>query len=57
MINKLTDFGINLERTGIHTRRTIMIDDLNRSLNYSESLSPSDYKELVVTENCFGKKY
>ncbi len=57
MVDNLTDFGINFERAGIHTRRTIMIDDLTRLLDYSDgnSLSPLEYKELVVDENCLGK--
>ena len=50
MADNLTDFGINFERAGIHTRRTIMIDDLTRLLEHSDSksLTPSEYKELVV---------
>jgi len=57
MVDNLTDFGINFERAGIHTRRTIMIDDLTRLLEHSDgkSLTPSEYKELVVDENCLGK--
>lgn len=57
MNSNLINFGINFERAGIHTRRTIMIDDLTRLLDYSDgkSLSPAEYKELVVDENCLGK--
>jgi len=57
MEQNFINFGIDLERAGIHTRRTIMFNDLERLLDYSEAqdLSSSQYKALIVDENCLGK--
>ena len=54
---QINNFGINYERAGIHTRRTIMFDDLSRLLDYSENkdLTSDEYKSLIVDENCLGK--
>lgn len=57
MKNNNNNFGIDLERAGIHTRRTIMYNDLEQLLDYSENLdlSYNAYRELIVNENCLGK--
>jgi len=57
MLDNFVNFGINYERAGIHTRRTIMFEDLERLLDYSENkdLSPNEYRALIVDENCLGK--
>jgi len=57
MNNNFNDFGMNFERAGIHTRRTIMFDDLAHLLDYSENkdLTLQEYKALIIDENCLGK--
>ena len=57
MTDNFIDFGINYEKAGIHTRRTIMFNDLEQLLDYSENkdLSPDEYRTLIVDENCLGK--
>lgn len=59
MTNKnLKNYEIDLDRAGIHTRRTIMFDDLQKLLEYSdlEDVSKEQYREYVVDQNCLSKK-
>lgn len=56
--NNLKLNGIDLDRAGIHTRRTIMFDDLEKLLEYSdlENISKEKYQEYIVDQNCLSKK-
>ena len=51
-------FGFSLKRSGTHTSRTMMLEELNKLLAYVDrpEADKSDYLQAVVVENCLGKR-
>jgi len=56
--DKLSRFGFRLEKMGVHTSRTMMLDDLQLLLSCISSLdaTKSDYLRAIEEENCLGKR-
>lgn len=57
-INKLARFGFDFESAGMHTSRTIMLDELEALLSYlnNTNVEKADYLEAIDVENCLGKR-
>ncbi len=55
---KLNRFGFNLERGGVHTSRTMMLDELQTLLSEVNSIDAkrSDYLRSIEDENCLRKR-
>jgi hypothetical protein len=56
--DKLSRFGFRLEKMGVHTSRTTMLEDLQLLLSYisSPDAEKSDYYKCIIDENCLGKR-
>ncbi|HUS75001.1 MAG TPA: hypothetical protein VMY43_03235 [Methanothrix sp.] len=57
-ISKISRFGFRLEKVGVHTSRTIMLEDLQLLLSYisSPDATKSDYLKAIKEDNCLGKR-
>ncbi len=57
-INTLSRFGFYFKKGGVHTARTMMLEDLKLLLSYVNSLdaSKNDYLKAIEEENCLGKR-
>lgn len=53
-----TDFGFSFDRGGVHTARTMMLDELEMLLSYVDSTeaSKADYLRAVEEDNCLSKR-
>lgn len=56
--SKISRFGFRLEKVGVHTSRTMMLEDLQLLLSYVSSLdsTKSDYLKAIKEDNCLGKR-
>ncbi|MDI9418478.1 MAG: hypothetical protein QM438_12150 [Euryarchaeota archaeon] len=56
--SKTSRFGFRLEKVGIHTSRTIMLEDLQHLLSHinNPDATRSDYIKAIVEDNCLGKR-
>ena len=56
--SKISCFGFRLEKVGVHTSRTMMLEDLQLLLSYVSSLdsTKSDYLKAIKEDNCLGKR-
>lgn len=56
--DKLSRFGFRLEKMGVHTSRTMMLEDLQLLLSCisSPDAAKSDYLRAIEEENCLGKR-
>jgi hypothetical protein len=56
--NKISRFGFRLEKVGVHTSRTMMLEDLRLLLSYigSPDATKSDYLKAIKEDNCLGKR-
>lgn len=56
--NILTQFGFSLESSGVHTARTMMLEELNNllSLIKNPDAVKTDYFKAITEENCLGKR-
>ena len=56
--NKLERFGFSYERGGVHTSRTIMLDELRALLSFVDKADApkTEYREAILTANCLGKR-
>jgi len=54
----MSRFGFRLEEVGVHTSRTIMLEDLRHLLFYINSpyATKSDYLRAIIEDNCLGKR-
>ncbi len=57
-IETLSRFGFRFEKGGVHTSRTMMLEDIKLLLSYvsSPSASKSDYLQAIEEDNCLGKR-
>ncbi len=51
-------FGFNFNSAGVHTARTIMLEDLNVLLSYvnNPDAVKKDYQKAITEDNCLGKR-
>jgi hypothetical protein len=51
-------FGFRFNSGSAHTARTVMLEDLQLLLSYSNNptSSKSDYLKAIVEDNCLGKR-
>lgn len=56
--HQLSRFGFNFERSGAHTSRTMMLEELRALLTYVDrpEAEKSDYLQVIDVENCLGKR-
>jgi hypothetical protein len=56
--SKISRFGFRLEKVGVHTSRTMMLEDLRLLLSYisSPDATKSDYLKAIKEDNCLGKR-
>ena len=56
--SKISRFGFRLEKVGVHTSRTMMLEDLRLLLSYMSSpdATKSDYLKAIKEDNCLGKR-
>ena len=56
--NNLARFGFYFEQTGVHTSRTLMLDELEVLLSYLDNsgADKADYLKAIDDENCLGKR-
>ena len=56
--SKISQFGFRLEKAGVHTSRTMMLEDLQLLLSYVSSLdsTKNDYLKAIKEDNCLGKR-
>ena len=56
--NPLQAFGFSFERGGVHTSRTMMLDELRTLLSTvaDQEAAKADYLEAIQTANCLGKR-
>lgn len=54
----LTYFGFSFDRGGVHTARTMMLDELEMLLSYVDSTeaSKADYLRAIEEDNCLSKR-
>ncbi|MDD3247491.1 MAG: hypothetical protein PHF18_11680 [Methanosarcina sp.] len=57
-ISTLSRFGFRFEKGGVHTSRTMMLEDLKLLLSYvsSPSASKIDYIKAIEEDNCLSKR-
>ncbi|MGA9188631.1 MAG: hypothetical protein WB014_08755 [Methanosarcina sp.] len=57
-INTLSRFGFYFKKGGVHTARTMMLEDLKLLLLYvnSPDASKKDYLKAIEEDNCLGKR-
>jgi hypothetical protein len=57
-IKKLARFGVDYERAGAHTSRTLMLGELESLLSYLDNPNAErvDYFKAIHEENCLGKR-
>ena len=57
-INTLSRFGFRFKKGGVHTARTMMLEDLKLLLSYvnSPDASKTDYLRAIEEDNCLGKR-
>jgi hypothetical protein len=57
-INPLARLGIDFDRGGAHTSRTMMLDELTAVLSYinDPTAEKSDYVNAIITDNCLNKR-
>jgi hypothetical protein len=55
---QLSRFGFSFERGGVHTSRTMMLEELGALLSYVDrpEAEKSDYLQAIDDENCLGKR-
>lgn len=55
---KLARFGFDFEQAGVHTSRTLMLDELEVLLSYldNSNANKADYLRAIDDENCLGKR-
>jgi len=53
-----TCFGFKLAKGGVHTSRTMMLDELTNLLSHADNskMAKEDYLKLIKEENCLGKR-
>jgi hypothetical protein len=58
MVNKISRFGFKLEKGGVHTSRTMMLEDLHTLLSYvcNPDSTKTDYLRAIKEDNCLGKR-
>jgi len=56
--SKLQQFGFDLDRAGVHTARTIMLDELTMLLSWlqDEGTSQERFRLAIEEENCLAKR-
>lgn len=56
--DNLTKFGFSFEKGSVHTKRTMMLKELEDIFAYApdENTTAEQYFEAIYTENCTGKK-
>jgi len=56
--DNLTRFGFSFERGGVHSSRTMMLEDLKLLLSYVEDphAGKNDYFHAIEHDNCLGKR-
>ena len=56
--SNLTHFGFKPEAAGVHTARTMMLEDLSLLLTYVKNpkASKGDYIKAIEVDNCLGKR-
>ncbi len=56
--DRLSRFGFRFERGGVHTARTMMLDELSLLLSFVDDLDAgkSEYIDAIEKENCLGKR-
>jgi len=54
----LEEFGFTYKKSGVHTKRTMMSNDLRTLLEYipEETASLEDYRRCIIEDNCLGKR-
>lgn len=54
----MEQFGFSTKRSGVHTARTLMLDELRALFGYVEEVDsrPVDYRKAIEEENCLGKR-
>lgn len=57
-ISNLSRFGFRFEKGGVHTSRTMMLEDLKLLLSYvsSSDAFKNDYLKAIEEDNCLGKR-
>lgn len=56
--NQLARFGIDFNRVGAHTSRTLMLDELTGVLSYlnNRNADKADYFNAITSDNCLNKR-
>jgi hypothetical protein len=56
--NKLERLGFSFERGGVHTARTMMLDELRALLSFVDAAdaAKAEYLDAIQTANCLGKR-
>lgn len=56
--NNSTYFGFSFERSGAHSSRTIMLEEIENLISYIDNpkANKEDYKKAIIEENCLGKR-
>lgn len=56
--NNLARFGFDFKQSGVHTSRTLMLDELEVLLSYLDNsgADKADYFKAIDDENCLGKR-
>lgn len=57
-ITTLEEFGFSFKKAGIHTRRTMMLNELKTLFEYVNNINANkeDYYKAIIEENCLGKR-
>ncbi|OQX93164.1 MAG: hypothetical protein B6I17_03950 [Tenericutes bacterium 4572_104] len=55
--NNLDKYGFSFKKGSVHTKRTMMLNELTTLFNYIDDIDASYemYKEAIIDENCTGK--
>lgn len=58
MVNKISRFGFKSEKGGVHTSRTMMLEDLRTLLSCVRNPNPNkiDYIKAIEEDNCLSKR-
>lgn len=58
MANKISRFGFKTDKGGVHTSRTMMLEDLQALLSFvsNPNSTKSDYMRAIEEDNCLGKR-
>jgi hypothetical protein len=56
--NRLARFGFSFERGGVHSSRTMMLEELGALLSYLDrpDAVKADYHRAIINENCLAKR-